>query len=86
MSARQRGPRGTRGPKGKAGPQGRRGTQGIPGPQGPAGASLPPVKLLATMEQQIEAIQRDLAVQFQRIAQLQADLDTLRTHLTKPLQ
>jgi len=38
------------------------------------------------MERQIEVLQRELEVQFQRIAQFQADLDTLRTHLTKPLQ
>jgi hypothetical protein len=41
--------------------------------------------MLATIVQQIEAIQRDLQTQFHRTAQIQADLDLLRSQLAKQL-
>jgi hypothetical protein len=99
MGSPQRGPQGTRGPKGKTGSRGQRGLQGIPGPAGPRGSTGPagpvgrteptpptlPLQVLARVAQQVEAIERDLQVQFQRIAQLQADLDTLRVHSPKNL-
>jgi len=41
--------------------------------------------VLATIAQQIEQIQRDLEAQFQRTAQIRADLDILRAQLAKQL-
>jgi hypothetical protein len=41
--------------------------------------------MLARIAQQIEAVQRDLQVQFHRTTQLQADLDVLRAQLSKQL-
>jgi hypothetical protein len=35
------------------------------------------------MAQELEAAQRELRIQFTRIAQLQADLDTVRSNLKK---
>jgi Collagen triple helix repeat (20 copies) len=88
MDSRQRG---MRGKTGKPGARGRRGAQGVAGPagaRGPAGPAGPagesaPLRILATITQQIEVIQRDLQIQFKRTAQLQADLDNLRAHLAK---
>lgn len=76
------GARGRRGAQGVAGPAGARGPAGPAGPSGPAGESAP-LRILATITQQIEVIQRDLEIQFKRTAQLQADLDNLRAHLAK---
>jgi hypothetical protein len=50
----------------------------------PAGSSTP-FRMLSTIVQQIEAIQRDREMQFQRTAQIQADLDLLRAQLAKQL-
>jgi Collagen triple helix repeat (20 copies) len=77
-----RGVRGSRGPRGAQGLRGPQGATGATGPTGPAGASTPLV-MLSTIVQHIEAIQRDLEVQFQRTAQIQADLDLLRAQLAK---
>jgi ribosomal protein L15 len=83
-----RGQRGLQGIPGPAGPAGRTGPMGPAGPFGRTGPTPPtlPLQVLARVAQQIEAIERDLQVQFQRIAELQADLDTLRVHLAKEAQ
>jgi hypothetical protein len=60
--------------KSKTSGQGRRGPRG---PVGPAGPGAPPDAIEQLMVQ-LESIQRSLAIQFERIAQLQADLDMLR--------
>ena len=80
--AGRRGNIGARGPRGPRGAQGLRGRQGPAGPAGRSGDPAP-LRVLATMAQEIEAIQRDLQAQFQRIAQIQADLDLLRAQLSK---
>ena len=36
--------------------------------------------MMGTLEKRLEQAERDLRVQFTRIAQLQADLDTLRSN------
>ena len=81
-AVRRRGKTGSRGPRGPRGAKGLPGLQGAPGPAGPPGAAAP-LRILATITQQIEAIQRDLKTQFERAAQIQADLDLLRAQLSK---
>ena len=81
----QRGLQGIPGPAGPTGLTGPTGPAGLVGRTGPTPPTLP-LQVLARVAQQVEAIERDLQMQFQRIAQLQADLDTLRVHLTKEPQ
>ena len=93
-----RGRRGLTGARGKAGKRGERGAQGLRGERGAQGergepgapGTNPPLELVARMAQELEAsrrdleaAQRELRVQFTRIAQLQADLDSLRSDLKK---
>lgn len=77
-----RGPRGERGPvgpPGPAGPPGPRGEQGRTGPTGERGAT-PTNDVAATVEglrRDLEAVTKELHTQFERIAQMQAQLDHL---------
>ena len=79
----KRGERGTRGVQGERGAQGERGEAGAPGTNAP-------LELIARMAQELDAAKRDLQAaqgelraQFTRIAQLQADLDSLRSDMKK---
>ena len=58
-----------RGPRGEPGERGERGEQG----------SNAPVGVIDRLTKELETAQRELRVQFTRIAQLQADLDQLRS-------
>jgi hypothetical protein len=71
--------------KGKRrGPRGPRGVPGPPGPAGPNGQFVVELgAVLSRVTQELEDVQRTLRVQFTRIAQLQAELDDVRTSLTK---
>ena len=64
---------GGRGPRGRSGKRGRR---GAPGRHGEAGQDAP-ADMIETLAKRLEQAERDLRVQFTRIAQLEADLDTL---------
>lgn len=77
------GQRGARGEQGERGEQGARGLQGERGQQGERGERGESTSLMAVarMAQELEVAQRELRVQFTRIAQLQADLDSLRSEL-----
>lgn len=66
--------------KGKRGPRGPRGQRGVRGPAGPGAPSTEAFNRLAA--DLIDA-QDSLQVQFKRIAQLQAELDELRSQLRK---
>jgi hypothetical protein len=77
---KSRGPRGRRGATGKRGSRGKQGERGEQGERGAAGTSAP-VQLLTAITKELEAAQRDLRVQFTRIAQLQAEVDVLRSEL-----
>jgi hypothetical protein len=74
---------GARGKRGVNGVRGERGLQGAIGPQGPAGAGEPAVSLdvhaLAVVHDQIEHIHHELDVQLKRMAQLQAEVDEVRS-------
>lgn len=70
--------------------RGSRGLRGLQGPAGPPGQDSQIVvrqlgKVLAHVTQELEDVQRTLGVQFTRIAQLQADLDSFRLALEKAL-
>jgi hypothetical protein len=71
-SPRQHGPRGARGARGA------RGERGEPGK-----VDASALELIARMAQELEIAQRELRVQFTRIAQLQSELDSLRSDLKK---
>ena len=84
---------GPQGPKGSKGPQGARGLQGVPGlpgppgqpgPTGPKGLPAPPLQIIAKLTKELAEVQQEIAIQFRRIAQLQADLDSLRIALSFP--
>jgi hypothetical protein len=73
----QREPRGERGARGQRGARGLRGEKGERGERGDSTS----LQAVARMAQELEAAQRELRIQFTRIAQLQADLDSLRSEL-----
>jgi Collagen triple helix repeat (20 copies) len=77
----RRGERGTRGQRGVRGPKGERGEKGESGERGESTS----LQAVARMAQELEAAQRELRIQFTRIAQLQADLDSLRSELKSRL-
>ena len=89
--ARRRGPRPTKGSTGARGPRGLRGATGTAGPPGPPGppddrgaqANNSALKMIEHFVTQLDDVQRDLKVQFMRIAQLRADFDQLRATLLK---
>jgi hypothetical protein len=74
------GPRGPRGPAGPTGPQGPVGERGRRGPAGPAtlSAGTAPALAFVAVEEQIDAIKRELDLQLRRMAQIQEQLDRLR--------
>src|SRR5262249_1126405 len=74
------GPRGKRGERGVRGQRGARGPRGKRGEKGERGESTS-LQAVARMAQELEAAQRELRIQFTRIAQLQAALDSLRSEL-----
>lgn len=74
------------GPRGRQGDRGARGQRGVRGPRGEKGergerGESDSLQIVARMAQELEAAQRELRVQFTRIAQLQADIDSLRSEL-----
>ena len=54
------------------------------GPPGPAGPKMKPAEVLALVEDQFYEIRKQLEVQLQRFAQLQAQLDQIH-HLLKSI-
>ena len=70
---------GPRGPGGAKGARGRRGPAGPPAPNGEMIVQLG--KVLSRVTQELEDVQRTLKIQFTRIAELQAELDTFRQAL-----
>ena len=71
---------GKRGLRGKTGARGATGTRGMPGQRGPAGPPGPkmkPAEVLALVEDQFYEIRKQLDMQLQRFAQLQAQLDQI---------
>lgn len=72
-----RGPRGPVGPMGLQGPvgeRGRRGEAGLPA----LSTGVAPALAFVAVEEQIDAIKRELDVQLRRMAQIQQQLDQLR--------
>src|SRR5687767_15027442 len=69
------GPPGLAGARGERGSRGERGAPGVSGIAGPI-ASPEVIKRIVV---ELEDIQHELKIQFTRIAQIQADLDMLRT-------
>ena len=67
--------------RGARDPRGRRGPEGPPAVNAKLIADLGQV--LARVTQELEEVQRTLRVQFTRIAQLQAEIDSLRLALPK---
>jgi hypothetical protein len=60
------------------------GPAGQPGKTGPIGLPAPPLQIIAKLTREVTEVQRELAIQFRRIAQLQADLDSQRTAFNLP--
>ena len=84
LSGRRLGGRGGSVAKGERGPAGERGKRGLQGKRGRAGERGPAGELSAEQAQQLEALGlqmqealNELKVQFVRIAQMQAQLDSL---------
>ena|SRR6516164_10238382 len=83
-SRARRGPRGATGAAGKAGAPGATGETGKTGVRGPRGRTGPVGPVAVTRDdfeaamQSINANFRSLQIQFQRIAQIQAELDELK--------
>src|SRR3954466_6118406 len=88
-----RGERGIAGPPGPAGPTGATGKTGATGQRGAAGKAAPArppsipddprMELLTVVEGQIEAIYAELDIQMKRMAQLQLQLDEVRSTVRK---
>ena len=74
-----RGPRGAKGAAGKVGATGPAGPPGPAGPQGERGRTESPqiVHAIAETRRALENIVHELKTQFERIAQIQAELDHL---------
>jgi hypothetical protein len=89
---RQRGERGERGETGEVGQRGEPGERGERGevgergkrgPRGPVGQLLPEqLQEIAELHQQMSGALKELKVQFERIAQMQVQLDKLTSLLT----
>jgi hypothetical protein len=78
VTSRKRQRRAARGPRGKPGKPGRRGARGE---RGEAGQGAPQ-HAVESLTAELERVERSLRIQFTRIAQLQAELDSLRASLT----
>ena len=78
----ERGPRGAAGERGATGP---RGATGQPGPMGPAGPRLNRADVLAMVEDQFGEIRKEMALQLQRMGQMQVQLDQIAAMLKKLL-
>lgn len=70
-----RGPKGNRGLRGVHGLQGERGEKGERGDVGERGEPGPTNKGYEALAKKVEAIDRELTIQFQRFAQIQQELD-----------
>lgn len=92
--AKQRGPRGKRGPKGdtgrsgKAGPTGLKGAKGKSGKRGALGRSGTIVRslnpaMLSGIHKQIENVYNELEIQMKRMAQVQSEIDDVRSKLKR---
>ena len=69
-----RGLQGRAGPRGPAGPTGQRGIPGVAGRPAPQ-------EVMSRLVKDLEAVQRDLKIQFERIAQIQTALDAVVRNL-----
>ena len=76
LEERRRGPRGFRGPAGPAGPQGPRGKTG---PKG----GVTKLNTLEALDAHVQKIEHELSIQLQRIAQLQRELDEVRSAMKR---
>ena len=81
---RPAGPRGTKGATGERGAQGLAGLRGVKGETGVEGAdaSSRPVSQLNDIEHTIEDIYKELNIPMTRMAQIQQQVDELRTKVT----
>lgn len=79
----ERGDKGKRGAKGERGARGERGAKGLRGATGASGQSLPMsagvLPQLNDIERTIEDIYNELDIQMKRMAQIQQQVDDLRT-------
>ena len=75
----KRGPVGTRGKAGAVGKRGATGPRGTIGTTGPAMRRADRLEILSVVEGQIEDIYQELNSLMQRMTQMQAQLDDLRT-------
>ena len=82
-TTRQRGSRGATGPRGERGERGERGARGERGERGAVGAPGVTPEVLRALTDKLEQMRADAAVQFQRIAQLQAQLDVALAELQR---
>lgn len=73
----RRGPRGPAGATGLQGPVGKRGRPGAAG-AAPLSAGIAPALAFIAVDEQIDAMKRELDVQLRRMAQIQQQLDQLR--------
>lgn len=74
--------RGARGKPGRAGERGPRGERGPAGQRGPAGElSAEQMRQLAETHEQLQQAFKELQIQFERIAQMQAQLDAIQQAL-----
>ena len=91
MAKQKRGPRGLRGipgPPGPIGPAGKRGATGQRGAQGKVGQAGSLSRsdrrdILNIVEGQIDDIHQELGIQMKRMAQLQTQVDDLRTKVRR---
>jgi hypothetical protein len=77
------GPRGEAGAPGKTGATGPTGARGAPGALGAAGLGRADPKELASIHAHIDAIYHELKVQMKRMAQMQVQVDEVRTKLQR---
>ena len=74
---------GPRGRQGVTGPRGERGARGERGERGAVGAPGVTPAVLQALADNLEQMRKDAAVQFERIAQLQAQLDVALAELQR---
>jgi hypothetical protein len=74
-----RGERGKRGATGAAGSQGHRGARGERGPAGPVATRS---QILEAVQNEFDAVRKELRAQLERMAQIQVQLDSIQRMLT----
>jgi hypothetical protein len=73
--------KGDRGERGESGAQGSKGQRGPKGERGPAGPAATRSQILAAVQSEFDVVRKEMRVQLERMAQIQAQLDAIHAIL-----